>query len=108
MVLDMRTVLEYLYDVRARNLPPVALAEVFDKLIWCTADNGAEILRVAEDWLKGNNREKVQIALTMSEVFPFGSLEEMEQELGAVAQRWPEFSARCQELIESRKIEESR
>jgi hypothetical protein len=51
MSITMAQVAEFFFDNRAKNLPPSALAEVFDRLIWCFGDNGAEIGEIQQQWL---------------------------------------------------------
>lgn len=80
-----------------------ALAEVFDRLVWCVDDNGAEIGRHREAWLLCDDKGKVAIALAMDEVFPFRDQLRMEEVLVAISERWPEFSARCTDLTEMRR-----
>lgn len=85
------------------NLPPKGLAEVFDRLIWCLADNGAEVLEVRDAWLRSDDLRKVKIALAMDETFPFDGGDRMRTELARIAERWPELSPRCSEIIAERE-----
>ena len=96
-------IMEFLYANRAPALPPEALAEVFDRLVWCLEDNGAALLSVREDWLRSDDRERVEIALTMDEVYPFHSEDDMRQTFEAISARWPDLHGRCEALIERRR-----
>lgn len=93
-------VMEYLLASSASNLPTSALAEVFDRLIWCLADNGDELLRVRDAWLESSDVRKVAIGLAMDETFPFGGADEMQTKLEGIAARWPELGDRCREIID--------
>src|SRR4051794_37975194 len=89
-------VMEFLVANAASNLPPEALADVFDRLTWCLADNGHEICVVRDVWLMGDDRRKVEIALMMEETFPFDGGRQMRTNLKSIASRWPEFARRCE------------
>lgn len=95
--------MEYLFENRAPQLPADALAEVFDRLVWCLSDNGAELLKVREAWILSDDKERVEIGITMGEFFPFLDPGKMEDVLCAVAEKWPEFGDRCNYLIQSRR-----
>lgn len=84
---------------RVSGLPLAALAEVFDRLVWCLDDNGADLLKVREKWLRGDDRAKAETALAMCETLPFADEQEATRELGKVAVRWPDLSGRCEEIL---------
>jgi hypothetical protein len=90
--------MEFLHVNRAPGLPPEALADVFDQLIWCMADNGAALLKVREDWLRSDDKSRVEIALAMNETYPFDEPSEMEKVFSQISAKWPELSARCQQI----------
>jgi hypothetical protein len=92
--------MEFLFSRRTPNLPPTGLAEVLDRLIWCMNDQGAELLQVRKKWLEGENKEKVQIALTMNEVFPCDNREEMALLFATLTTRWPDLKGACQAILE--------
>jgi hypothetical protein len=94
-------VMEWLVRSAAPGLPPAALAEVFDRLIWCLADNGGALQEVRDAWLRGDDASKVAIALAMDETFPFHGGDRMQAELARIAARWPEHAARCQAIVAS-------
>lgn len=91
---------EYLFAHRARALPPAALAEALDRLIWVLDDNGASIHNAQRRWLRGDDEAKVEVALMMDEVFPFADRDEMASILSSVAARWPRLAPLCKEVIE--------
>jgi len=93
------SVMEFLLSHMASRLPPAALADVFDRLIWCLKDNGEELIRVRNDWLQSDDLNKVAVALAMDEVFPFGGGERMLIELNRISKRWPELEGRCTEIL---------
>ncbi|MCB9796283.1 MAG: hypothetical protein H6741_26615 [Alphaproteobacteria bacterium] len=95
--------MELLLRHRAPALPPYALAEVFDRLLWCLDDDGHALMSIVEEWLLSDNRDRVEIALAMNEAFPFREAEEMERALAGIALRWPELTPRCQELAALRR-----
>ncbi len=39
----------------------------------------------------------------MGEVFPYETINEMEDKLHQISKKWPEFSERCLDLINQRK-----
>ncbi len=91
--------IEHLWSRRAPNLPAEALADVLDRLVWCLADNGAEVLQVRDEWLAGDDLGKIRVALAMSEVFPAGTREELVALCARLSTRCPEVSPRCDELL---------
>jgi hypothetical protein len=100
--LKVADVMEFLYMHKASNLPPDALADVFDRLIWCLDDNGESITQVQEKWLRSGDRGRVEIALAMDEVFPFKDAVAMTAALDDISSRWPELGARCEQIKSQR------
>jgi hypothetical protein len=96
----MSEVLEYLVDMRAAALKPKSLAELFDQMIWLTDDNGGAIHEVRRQWLEGNDPLRVEVALLMSEAFPFGARPDMEKVFNNICNRWPEFRALCVKILD--------
>lgn len=101
-------VMEFLFVHRASALPPSALAEVFDRLIWCTDDQGAGLLKVREEWLRSTDRARVEIALAMEESLPFANFAEMDEALTCIETLWPDLGPRCCEIRAGRHRVESR
>ena len=54
-LINTETMMEFLFARRTSNLPATGLAEVFDRLIWCMNDQGAELLEVRKKWLEGED-----------------------------------------------------
>lgn len=55
---------------------------------------------VRRKWLEGENKDKIEIALAMNEVFPCDSREEMNQLFQRIIGHWPEFQQSCQEILD--------
>jgi hypothetical protein len=92
--------MEFLYKRRAPNLPPSALADVFGILVWSMDDRGLELLTVQRNWLESGERDKVEIALAMKEVFPCKTREEMIELFAKITRRWPDLNDTCQAILE--------
>ena len=99
---EMNRTMDFLFDHRVPGLPPTALAEVFDRLIWCLADQGEMLLNVRQSWLASDDRDRVEVALAMNETYPFTKLEEMEATFRKIVSRWPDLEPRCAEMVQSR------
>jgi hypothetical protein len=100
---DASLFMEYFVAHRAPNLPAEALAEVFDRLIWCFADNGHAICAVRGGWLQSADEYKVEIALSMNEVFPFPTRKQMEENLDRIALQFPRLREQCSTWLERGK-----
>jgi hypothetical protein len=97
--MTIEEVMNYLYEERAKDLPADALSEVFDRLIWCMSDNGAELLEVRRKWIEGDDKFKCQIALLMRETFPYESYEKMNSQLKRIRKKWPELDEQCNKML---------
>ncbi len=93
--------LEFLFERRAPNLPPVGLAEIFDRLLWCMDDNGSEVDQVIRKWVTGDNETKVRIALAMTEMYPAKSRDELIGLFATISMRWPDLQATCDAILDS-------
>ncbi|MFA0813966.1 hypothetical protein [Microbulbifer epialgicus] len=98
--MNMEEIMNYLFKRSIVGLPPGDLAEVFDKLIWCMDDNGAEIETVRKKWLLSSDREKVEVALGMSETYPYDSRQEMINGFELIKNRWPNLEPKCREILD--------
>ncbi|RLC02251.1 MAG: hypothetical protein DRI57_30255, partial [Deltaproteobacteria bacterium] len=98
-MITVSEVMTYLVENRAAGLPAASLAEVFDRLTWCLSDNGGEMLRVRKDWLECDDPVKIEVALGMSETFPYETREEMVAKFDRIADRWPRLTGRCDKII---------
>jgi len=83
----------YLVERKANELPPEALAEVFDKLIWCMDDNGFEISAVQRKWLISQDRYLVEVALHMKDACPFQTLVELNDSLEKAKKIFPDLKS---------------
>lgn len=94
-------VMSYLVKNCVPNLPPYAIAEVFDRLIWCLSDNGEGILNVRKDWLSGDDFFKVKVALAMTETYPYETRDEMVSKFNEIKEKWPMLKEQCDKILES-------
>lgn len=92
---QMKNVMDYIVDNRVENLPADAISEVFDRLVWCFADNGAALQEVRREWLQSDDKYRVEVALRIGEVFPYKEEREMESAFARILSRWPDLIARC-------------
>lgn len=95
----MKEFMEYIVANRVKGLPTDAVSEVFDRLIWCMADNGEEIGQVRREWLQSDDKYKVGVALDMKEVYPFPTRAEMESRFAGIASCWPELKDKCERWL---------
>ncbi len=89
------------------EIPPTVswevVADLLGILIWSTSDNGAAIMRGAETWLReGNDIRKIMIGLSL-DVYPFLDREEMQQVLERIAGLARGVTAKCEEVVASRR-----
>jgi hypothetical protein len=96
---EMRTAMDVLVRRLAPGLSGADLGEVFDHLIWLTDDNGVDLTTVCLEWLRGDDLRRVQAALSVSEVFLFRTRQELADNLGPLAERWPEVAGRVREIL---------
>jgi hypothetical protein len=99
---DMSLIMNSLFEHRAPGLPPNALAEIFDRMIWCLDDEGAALLRIREAWLTSGDRGRVEVALAMDETFPFADPKKMGEVLGNISAKWPDLALRCRNIQTAR------
>ncbi|WGM40762.1 hypothetical protein [Caulobacter sp. NIBR1757] len=86
----------------SEGMPWEAVAEFFSCAVWQTSDNGTQILRTTDQWLtEGQDERKVAIALHV-DAYPFLDAAEMEQVLRETAVRFPQFAAKCADMIKGR------
>lgn len=91
--------MEFLVEERASGVPAEAIAEVLDRLIWCVADNGENILEVRDSWLQSGDEYRVAVALSMNDVFPFNTRRQLEEGLADIAFRFPGLRGKCVEWL---------
>ena len=95
----MENIADHLFDHRVTNLPPEVLADVLARLVWVMDDNGEAIGRALRQWFDSNDPERIEIALCFDEFFLFESREEMIRVFSRVSLAFPEFCARCEEVL---------
>jgi hypothetical protein len=93
--------MKFLFRRRAADLPPKGLSRVFEILLWSMDDNGTEICSVLSKWLESDDRERVDIALAMEEIYPCNSREEMVALFAKLMSRWPDLAPKCQAILET-------
>lgn len=96
---EMSAFMESLVDDRAPGVPAEAIAEVLDRLIWCVDDNEEKILAVRDRWLESGDEYRVSIALSMNDVFPFRTRQQLEERLAEIALRFPGLRRKCVEWL---------
>jgi hypothetical protein len=95
-----------LFSEIPRTVPFELVSELLDLLIWQTNDNGADIAKTIETWLReGTDNRKLLIALNIHDIYPFADSEEMERILTHLARTNGCVSSRCKELIWWRRNE---
>jgi hypothetical protein len=99
---EISRIMNALYDHRAPNVPLDGLSDIFDRLCWCLDDEGDALLKVREEWLRSDDRGRVEVALEMKDTFPFREATVMAEVFGRISSKWPELAARCRELSERR------
>lgn len=80
---------------------------LFDILTWSTKDNGTYLFIQIAVWAKGNNKRKVEIALSINDCFPLEPLSELEKELKLIEIKFPDLKSKCDfwaDKIEDRKL----
>ncbi len=92
-------VMEFLVDSSVPGLKPDVLADLFDRLVWITADNGESIQKVRQRWLDGRDPLRIEIALLMNEMFPSGNRSDMEELFNKICNKWPNFRPLCDRTL---------
>lgn len=98
-------VMTFLLDRFVSGLPLSKLSDIFDRLIWCLADNGKEIEEVRQKWLFSDNKKKVEVAIYMSETFPFNHYNELDSCYRTISEKWPDLKDRCTEVLNAWKAQ---
>jgi len=89
------------------DLPTAAavedIADLLSLWLWRTDDNGAQIMRAVENWItEHNDPKKIEVSLSL-EAYPFIDDLSRIEALERVKVVFPEFSPRCQEIIDQSK-----
>ena len=86
---------DHIFAKRVPQAEAAWIADVLGRLVWLTADNGAEICQALRQWLTSEIKEKIVVALAFDEVFLWNSEAEMEELLSAIEARFPDLSPMC-------------
>ncbi len=100
---SMLDVMTFLLKKYVASLPLPTLSDIFDQLIWYLDDNGKEIEEVRRKWLFSENKKEVEVALYISETFPFDSYDEIHDCYSSICKKWPELCPCCDEVINNWK-----
>lgn len=95
--------LDYLVDHRSPGVPAAEFGSIIDALIWITNDNGGQVCATCESWLLGHELYRIEIALSVQNVFFFKSQKEMEDAFSLIIQRWPFLRDTCDEISRRRR-----
>jgi len=93
---------DFVVDSSPTGTPWSSISEVLRILIWSTPDNGTEIIRHAEQWLREASDERRIFSALHLDVFPFPSQSEMEAVLARVAETFPAQAELCRSVIAAR------
>ncbi len=98
--MNMADIMTYLLNRLVTGLPVSELSGIFDSLIWCMDDNGADIEAVRQEWLISDDKRKVEVALYMSETYPYSSRKELIDGFKIIKKKWPDLNSKCDEVLE--------
>jgi hypothetical protein len=79
-----------------------------DILCWQTPDNGSYLFKQIAEWVRSNDRIKVEIALGVSDFYPIDPSSAFKQELHRIESKFPALKARCLFWRESIENQEKR
>lgn len=95
IVMNIESVMEYICEDKAPNLPAEALSEIFSSLIWTTKDNGSEVRNVLDKWIEGSDKFKIEVSLKVEGIFPFEGGQKMIDKLEVISNENPLLSDIC-------------
>ncbi|MCA0354312.1 MAG: hypothetical protein LCH85_20155 [Chloroflexi bacterium] len=104
--MSIEKVMEYLFTRIPNSLPPELFAGLLEQLAWLMDDNGKDIYQVIDGWLNSDDKEKVKIALAITDVLLLESDEAYHTTVARIVERWPELEPMCikfQQLWEQNK-----
>jgi len=94
---------EIIYAATDSSTEPWKVGSLIDHLVWNIPDVAlSQMMSTLELWLTSDERRRVSYALAVEYVFPFSNPEEMSNVMLDIGIKWPEFGARCDELIDRR------
>jgi hypothetical protein len=102
-ICDESDLAERLHRAIPERCPWEVEADLFNILVWNTADNGSNVCRTAAKWLEANDDlRRIRVALHIG-AYPYSDPTELAHVLERVVTSHPEVAGRCRELMESRK-----
>jgi hypothetical protein len=102
-ICDESDLAERLHRAIPERCPWEVEADLFNILVWNTADNGSNVCRTAAKWLEANDDlRRIRVALHIG-AYPYSDRTEWAHVLERVVTSHPEVAGRCRELMESRK-----
>ncbi|MBL8619815.1 MAG: hypothetical protein JNK64_00895 [Myxococcales bacterium] len=105
---DAERLFEHVLQHLHPSLAPAQHADILEMLYWACDDPGDLLLSVRENWLRADDRYRVEVALAFDETFPCRELSEMEAAFRQIVARWPDLAGRCEALVVSRVEHERR
>jgi hypothetical protein len=97
---DISALIEHL--VRAKKLSVEEGSNILRVAVWSGSENGSSLLRTLDNWLR-EATDPIRVSLAINQdVYPFHDPVEMRRVLTRICEAYPEFAARCRNLIESR------
>ena len=90
---------ELLFVRRAKNVQPKWMADILDRLIWLTDDNGDSILEELHRWLGCDEEMRVAIALSLQDCFLWHTDEEMHQAIERIRVKFPALISNCDDRV---------
>jgi len=90
---------EIIYNHSTKELAKLSI--LFDILIWYTPDNGNELLNQTKKWFLGNDQNKIELVLNMTNVYPCQPFDLLEKRLKEIQWLYPELRERCDYWIKS-------
>jgi hypothetical protein len=96
--LNIEHVMDFIVDHRSPGLPPEGLAEVFNSLAWCMADD-ANVITVARHWLELDDEYRVAVSLWIDDIFPANTREGLVVLAADIQTRFPALAARANDWI---------
>ena len=89
----MQNLANFLFEHRAKNVEPSWLAQVLGRLVWLAEDNGSSIHQTLEEWLAGDDIEKIKVALAYDESLIFVTHKQAVEVYSSLATRFPMLQA---------------
>ena len=100
--MTMDAALDTLLDYLSVSTPPTMLADIVDDVGWLIDDPTMDIHRCMRGWLVGNDRKKVQVALSMQSMALLDSDAERHAILDQIVRRWPDLASLCRTSLQLR------